>query len=124
LQDERQHKQGIEIYGTEGTLSVPSPCYWDGVIYYCKKDSEEWTELPGLYSHGGMCRGLGAAEIAGAVLSGREARIKAEMAYHCLEVLIGLEGSSSTGLVIPIDSEVATAAPLRIGVVGGDVDAK
>ncbi len=114
LQDPRQHGHAIEVYGSEGTLSIPSPCYFDGQVYYRRNGTGEWSELPGLYSYTGNSRGVGIADMASALLNGRPPRLTADMAYHTLDVLLGLDDSWRSGRAIPIDSTFALSEPLSL----------
>ena len=53
---------GIEVYGTEGTLFVPDPNWFNGDVYLARKPSDEKFRIP--YTHGytaRCCRGLGSS---------------------------------------------------------------
>ena len=120
--DARQHNQGIEVYGSEGTLAVPSPSFFDGQIYYKREGMEGWCEVPSLFCYGGDARGLGVAEVAGAVRLGRRPRINAEMAYHTLDVLVGLDVSLQGSGREVVRSSFDVPAPLSPRVVVGEVE--
>jgi predicted dehydrogenase len=49
--DPRQHNHRIEIFGTDGTLACPSPCFYDGQIYFKKAHMDDWAELPNLFAY-------------------------------------------------------------------------
>jgi predicted dehydrogenase len=122
-QDRRQHDHAIEIFGTEGTLSVPSPCFYEGAIYYRRNDMAEWAELPGLFPYTRDSRGVGVADFAAAVLNGREPRLNGEMALHTLDILTGFDRSQQQRVVVPMTSTLShRTAPLSIGLHLGDVD--
>ena len=40
------HLLRIEIYGTEGSLSVPDPYTFGGVVQIRRSDHEEWHGIP------------------------------------------------------------------------------
>ena len=60
-------------------------------------------------------RGLGVVELATAVRAGREPRAGGRLAYHVLEVLLGLQESIGTGRRIEIRSRPAPRAPGTTG---------
>ncbi len=100
----------IEIYGTEGTLSVPDPNCFDGDVRIRRHDDSEWRTLeptfeptasPAMDSQ--MLRGFGVADLI-AANRGAQPRATAELASHVLEVLIAVEESSSTGSVVVVGS--------------------
>lgn len=91
---------GVEIVGTEGTIVVPNPDCFGGKsepIKYKRMERRElngyepeWAEVPVLFSHSGNCRGLGIAEMAACLRTGRKNRLNSEMARHVLEVMLAL----------------------------------
>src|SRR5207248_899188 len=104
----------LEIYGTDGTLSAPDPNTFGGRVRLWRNsrptkpghlaeepvpDSsggirEEWEEVPLDHPANGQ-RGLGVADLARAMLSGRPHRANAETAYHVLDVLLALLESAT-----------------------------
>jgi predicted dehydrogenase len=121
-QDLRQHKYGIEVYGSEGTLSVPSPSYFDGQIYLRRNGAQEWAEIPSIHAYREDSRGLGVADMASAVLRRREPRASADMAYHVHEVLHRLDESWRTGDRRPVESRFGRTEPLSPNLRPGEVD--
>jgi predicted dehydrogenase len=87
----------IEIYGTEGTLSVPDPNTFGGPVLIRKQGEVDWEEVH--LTHGSIenSRGIGAADMAAAIQSGRPHRASGEMAYHVLEIMHGIHQSSLKG---------------------------
>jgi predicted dehydrogenase len=120
--DPRQNGHGIEVYGTQGTLSVPSPCYFDGAIFYRRTGMIDWAELPRLYTYTEDSRGIGVADMASAVLFGRPPRASAEMSYHIHEVLHRLDESQRGGGLKMVESTFERTEPLestlRVGEIG------
>jgi predicted dehydrogenase len=114
LQDPRQHDHAIELYGTEGTLSVPSPCYFDGQLYYRQNGRPSWAELPGLCAVQGNSRGVGVADMASALLNDRPPRLTPEMAYHTLDVLVSLDESWQTGRAVDVTSTYNPSEPMIV----------
>jgi predicted dehydrogenase len=127
-----QHNHVFEVYGTEGTLSLPSPCYFAGQIYCKKVGMTDWVELPNLYPHAeesypldplGL-RGLGVVDLASALLHSRKPRASADLAYHTLETMLSLERSAATGMVQPIHSDFELTAPMALASAAGGVEAE
>ena len=77
----------IEIYGTDGTLSVPDPNTFDGPVRLKKKGEKTWQDVPLTHAYSGYDRGLGVADMAYALRSGRPHRASGSLAYHVLDTL-------------------------------------
>ncbi len=76
----------IEIYGEEGTLSVPDPNTFRGPVLHLARGSRTWNEIPLTHSDT-VLRGVGLAEMADAIATGRDHRASGQLAYHVLEVM-------------------------------------
>jgi predicted dehydrogenase len=105
----------IEIYGSEATLSVPDPNYFDGPVRICRPGSAEWVEVPLEHAHRHNSRCIGAAEMAAAILSGRPHRATGEMAYHVLEIMHAIHSASREGRHITLEGLCERPAPLPQG---------
>jgi predicted dehydrogenase len=103
----------IEIYGTEGTLQVPDPNYFGGLVRHLGKDGR-WRDVA--LTHG-FCdrdyRGLGMAEMASALASGAAHRASDALAFHVLEVMEAIVRSSSSGEPRAIQSSCERPRPLK-----------
>jgi predicted dehydrogenase len=86
----------IEIYGTEGTLSVPDPNTFGGPILLKRPGEKEWEKIPILFDFTENSRGIGPADMAEAILTNRAHRANGEMAFHVLETMHGLLEASET----------------------------
>ena len=84
----------LEIYGTEGTISVPDPNTFGGPVRV-RRAGGEWTEEPLGFEEGG--RGIGVADMARAIRSGRPSRMDARLANHVLDAMHALHDSSEQG---------------------------
>ena len=60
----------IEIYGSEGTLSVPDPNTFGGPVRVYKPGRTEWEEVPITRPFADNSRGLGVADMARALREG------------------------------------------------------
>jgi predicted dehydrogenase len=101
----------IEIYGTEGTLLVPDPDRFEGPVRISRK-RRGWMQMPLHSDYSSNHRGIGVADMAHALLSGRPHRASAELAYHVLEAALSLAGSAERGSHISIESRCERPAPL------------
>jgi predicted dehydrogenase len=100
----------LEIYGTEGILSVPDPNLHGGVVRM-RRSTGDWIELPHSYSDE-YTRGIGVAEMAEAIANGRQPRANGDLLYHVLETLLAFEQASTSGTHISIESQPPRPAPL------------
>jgi predicted dehydrogenase len=84
----------IEVYGSAGTLNVPKPFEFSGQVLLRKSSKEEWSDMPLLGEYKEHLRGLGVADMACAIRSGRGFRANGEMAYHVMEAMEGIHWSA------------------------------
>ena len=106
----------IEIYGTEGTLSTPDPNRFGGPVYIRQANDEAWREVPLTHGYTVNSRGLGIADMAYAMRTGRLHRANGEMAYHVLDVIESFMQSATEGRHITLTSTCARPEPLHPGV--------
>lgn len=105
----------IEIYGTEGSLSVPDPNIFGGPVRV-QRGRGEWAEAP--LTHGwakGNMRGLGVADLAHALRSGRPHRANGDLAYHVLDIMHAIHDASDAGRHIELTSTCERPAALPLG---------
>jgi len=105
----------IEIYGTEGTLSTPDPNRFDGPVYIRQAKDEMWREVPLTHGYTSNARGLGIADMAYAMRSGRLHRANGEMAYHVLDLIESFMQSAIEGRHITLTSTCTRPEPLHPG---------
>ncbi len=110
----------IEIYGTLGTLSVPDPNTFGGPVRVWLNG--EWKEVPLTHGYTENSRGLGVADMACALRSGRPHRANGDMAYHVLDVMEAIEDASRGGKHIEVKSSCERPAPLPMGLLPGRLD--
>jgi predicted dehydrogenase len=111
----------IEIYGAEGTLSVPDPNTFRGPVEVWLKSEREWREIPLTHSSE-VGRGIGVADMAHAVLTGRPHRASGEMAFHVLEAMAAYDRASEQNCHIDLSSQPTQPAPLPLGLAQGLLD--
>ncbi|EJY56099.1 oxidoreductase domain-containing protein [Alicyclobacillus hesperidum URH17-3-68] len=105
----------IEIYGTEGTLSVPDPNYFGGALRVRRQGAEEWTEVAPLFGFSENRRGLAVADMADAVKTGRPHRANGELALHVLEIMEGIHVSSTSGRHYEMTTRCERPMPWPVG---------
>jgi len=105
----------IEIYGTEGTLSTPDPNRFDGPVYIRRASDEDWREVPLTHGYTTNSRGLGIADMAYAMRSGRTHRASGALAYHVLDIIESFMQSATEGKHITLASTCTRPEPLQPG---------
>jgi predicted dehydrogenase len=111
----------IEIYGSEGTLSVPDPNIFGGMVRVRRAGAAEWSEAPLLFD-AEVGRGIGVADLATAINSGRPQRASGELAYHVLDIMTAVEESSVDGRHVLLESNCARPTPLPLDLLRGELD--
>lgn len=94
---------GLEIQGTEGSLSLESIMAAKGELRVSEKDSPKWDHVegtPGPWPASGVDWAGGIFELAGAVREGRPPANSAELALETLRVLFAINSAASNGLTV------------------------
>jgi len=112
----------IELYGSEGTLLIPDPNTFSGPVKM-KRVGEDWAEIPPTHGKNDNARGVGAADMAQAILSGRAHRASGELAYHVLDAMFGILDASSRGVHYPMQSTCRKPDPFPAGLTESELDA-
>jgi predicted dehydrogenase len=117
------HLPCIEIHGTEGSLSVPDPNGFGGVVSVRRYHSPDWTDVPLSHGYADNSRGIGVADMAYAIRSGRDHRANGDLAYHVLDIMHAFLDASDQGKYITLESTCGKPAPLPMGLRAGELDA-
>ncbi|MCX6992905.1 MAG: Gfo/Idh/MocA family oxidoreductase [Kiritimatiellaeota bacterium] len=112
----------IEIYGTEGTLKLPDPNTFDGPVFVKRLGAKQASEIPLTHGYAMQSRGLGIADMAYAICSGRAHRACGEQAFHVLDIMHSFHESSETGKYSVLTSTTRKPAPLPLGLEHGHLD--
>jgi predicted dehydrogenase len=115
------HLPCVEIHGTEGSLSVPDPNTFEGTILLKGKGEEEWKEIPHTHETN-VGRGIGAADMAYAIRSGRPHRANGEMALHVVEMMQAFESSSDQNRHLALKTSCAKPQALPLNLPIGELD--
>ena len=119
-----KHGHGpIEIYGTEGSLRVPDPNFFGGIVESSARDGDwqahdtgampmgapNWPEAaPRLANY----RALGVAELALGVRNGGAHRASGRLALHALEVMLAIDQGDPDDGPVAITTQIDRPAPL------------
>jgi predicted dehydrogenase len=113
----------IEIYGTEGSLSVPDPNGFGGPVRVRRMGASEWNDVPLTHGFAENSRGIGVADMAYAIQSGRPHRANGDLACHVLEAMHGFHDASNSGAHYRMESTCERPAPLPLGLPKDGLDA-
>jgi predicted dehydrogenase len=112
----------IEIYGSEGSLSVPDPNTFGGPVKIRLSQDKEWREVPLTHGYTENSRGIGVADMAYALQSGRRHRAHGEMGYHALDAMHASLDASKSGKHVLLKSTCKRPEPLPLGLKPGLLD--
>ncbi|HEX9018660.1 MAG TPA: Gfo/Idh/MocA family oxidoreductase [Anaerolineaceae bacterium] len=112
----------IEIYGTQGSLSVPDPNGFGGPVRVRRAGAAEWSEIPLTHGYAKNSRSLGVADMACAMRSGRPHRASGEMAYHVLDIMHAIHDAARSGSHVVMSSTCQRPAALPLGLAQGQLD--
>ncbi|WP_020617769.1 Gfo/Idh/MocA family protein [Paenibacillus daejeonensis] len=103
----------IEMHGSAGSLLIPDPNNFGGVVKLRKAGSKEWEEIPLTHGHTDNNRGIGVADMARAIAEGRPHRASGELAYHVLEAMHGFHDASAEGKHYTMQSTCERPEPME-----------
>lgn len=106
----RQRMGFVEITGTEATISLPDPNYFDGDIRLWRAGDEEWTIIPATGPANG--RGMGVLDMARSIRAGVPHRATGELGYHVLDAMVSISESMATGTFVDVKSNAPASEPL------------
>ena len=112
----------IEIFGTEGTISIPDPNGFGGVPKIRRSGASEWSNVPLTHAYADNSRGLGVADMAAAAASGRKARANGELACHVLDIMHAIHDSSDAGKHIMLETTCNRPAAMPMNLLAGSID--
>lgn len=97
----------IEIYGTAGTLAAPDPNTFGGPVRLRLAGDSEWKEVPVTRPYTENSRGLGLADMAEGIRTGRAHRASGELAYHVLDIMHAIHDASAESRHVLLESTCA-----------------
>ncbi len=102
----------IEIYGSEGTLSLPDPNTFGGPVRLRAAGAGAWSTVPVRPEFTRNSRGVGLADMADALRTGRAPRASGALGYHVLDVMHAILESAEQGRRLEVTSGVPRPEPL------------
>jgi len=105
----------FEVYGTAGTLSVPDPNQFDDTVSIATAADRTWTDVPFEAGYADAGRGVGLADLARAVETGRPHRASGELAFHVLEIMESIIHAGRSHEVVTLSSTAARPEPVPFG---------
>ncbi len=111
----------IEIFGAEGSMSIPDPNGTGGTVKVMRPGQKEWLEIPHLHAEPGF-RGIGVADMAKAIWNNRPQRMSGELGFHALDIMQSILDASATGKHITLGSTCPKPKALPSGMPQGQVD--
>lgn len=138
----------IEIYGTEGTLSVPNPDTFGGPVRlfravdpsaqkpisgettdigYAERAkallaSGQFYDIPLMFKYSENGRGVGLSDLAASIETGRPPRASGDLVLHCLEVMTSFEKSSKNQSFLSMTTTCQRPAPMDRSLPTGILD--
>lgn len=114
------YRPRLEIFGTEGNLVVPDPNFFGPIPnfiddIFVQFSNGEKKHIPLTHGFKEDSRGIGVADMAYAIQSGRKHRVSGELAYHVLDISLGIFEASEHDRHVYIQSTVDRPEPLPIG---------
>ena len=102
-----EDRADFAIYGTRGVLLLGNPNHFGGQVQLLRAEpGRQMTSsvLEPVAGYSGNARGLGAEEMAEALIAGRRNRASKELASHVLDILEAMECSGNEGRMVEITS--------------------
>jgi predicted dehydrogenase len=112
----------IQIYGRRGSLEVPDPNGFGGVVKLRREGEPEWTPVA-LTHAADIDRGTGVADMACALARpGRPHRASGELAFHVLDIMHAVHEASNKGRHVLLRSSCTRPPALPAGLPKGALD--
>jgi predicted dehydrogenase len=110
----------MELYGSEGTISIPDPNFFGGIVSVKERDDEEAVEhswdhpfaVPNFEEVHANYRGAGLADMALSILAGRAHRCGPEFATHVIEVMTAILTAGETNQVLTMSTSCERPGPM------------
>ena len=112
----------IELYGTLGSLKVPDPNTFGGPVSLFTAADGEWRPQTLSHLYAEPSRGIGPADMAHAIISGRNHRASGALAFHVLEIMHAFEKSAATSRHVTIKSKPPRPAAMPQELPPGQLD--
>ncbi|MGN6426144.1 MAG: Gfo/Idh/MocA family protein [Leifsonia sp.] len=105
----------FEVYGTEGTLSVPDPNQFSAPVAVASAADRTFREVPVAGGYADAGRGFGLSDLARAIETDRPHRASGTLAFHVLEIMEAVLDASARHEVIALSPAVDRPEPVPLG---------
>jgi predicted dehydrogenase len=105
----------FEVYGTAGTVAVPDPNRFSDVVCMATADDLRWRDVAAEAGYRDAGRGVGLADMARAIETGRLHRASGELAFHVLDVMESILRAGHEHSTIELSSTVKRPEPVALG---------
>lgn len=105
----------IEVYGSSGTIAVPDPNRFSDPVQVWTEDVPEWREVPPSAGYADAERGVGLADMARAIATGRPHRASGELAFHILDIMDAIIRSGHGHRMLELTSTTERPAAVPLG---------
>ena len=112
----------IEIYGTEGTLSVPDPNTFGGPVQIKRNLRDEWHDVGLTHGNAQQSRGIGLADMVRGTQRNRPHRASGELALHVLDLMESSIRASQLGTHLTLETTCTRPEPLAPGLPDDSLD--
>ena len=112
----------IEIYGTQGTLSVPDPNTFGGPVQIKRHFRDEWHDVPLTHGNAQQSRGIGLADMVRGAQRNRPHRASGELALHVLDLMESSIRASQLGAHVTLDTTCTRPEPLAAGLADDEIN--
>jgi len=112
----------IEIYGAEGSMQVPDPNGFGGAVRVFRAGDTGWREFPHSHGFAQNSRGVGVADMAYALRTGRRHRANEALTYHVLDIMHAFHDASDKGAHVDVESTCERPAPFPMGLPSNALD--
>ena len=112
----------IEIFGSQGTLSLPDPNHFGGPVRIRRRGAAEWSEIPLTHGYSENSRGIGPADMAAALKARRQPRANGKLALHILDAMHAFHEAAVLGRHVDIASTCDRPPPMPMDLINGMLD--
>jgi len=112
----------LQVFGTEGSLILPDPNGFGGPVQIRRAGDKAWQDVPLTHRYAENSRGIGVADMAYALRSGRRHRANGDLAYHVLDIMHAFHDASREGRHVDLESTCERPAALPADVKEWELD--
>lgn len=102
----------LEVYGEEGSLQVPDPNGFGGPVLLGRRGGSSWEEMALTHPYADGGRGLGVADMAAAIATGRIHRANDAIALHAVDIMQAVHESAVLGRRIELTTTCERPVPM------------